>query len=1343
MATDSVRDIIMRSVKGNPAARDDVRDWPREANELSFCNTQIRNWVREELVNRWRNFGLSYTNTGQATNYDSLESPRALFAMQEPASIPDWDKDLYKGPKTSWVRIASNAENVGDDGRTMKGFIMMGNGNFHDTYGFDKGDGYNGGGGDAETLLGYDQSTPQQEHRIQEPDYKHRPTPGVTSIETEDHMNSGTTSCFRRTTVKFTCWSPTQLDYLQNYFFQPAMSMSIEWGWNTFPRDSLLPLDEKGIKKRVDISNNARVDSDKYEPGAAAKHIRNGQGNYGFCLGLITSYDYSIREDGGYDCSVELQCIAEMAGNIPDRTTKKIKVLSDGRYETFHDYITWHLDHLLRPRYSRMSDSQLTQTRDQAPRNVDTGPERTDSELLQEAQEMAAKRDDSARVGSLRPTRGPVQGEPIDPTKDTYGNPLPEGQGPDYDPSDVHTQDEQAIRLTRGRYFIFEPFASSKPYYRGKDNAGGSYITVGLLIDLMNVFFAKVTSTNATICEFSCWNSRAVAHPNLKSINGDVLLIPNSIAPRWNTNTFAGDPGDFGSTVGNEKDSSTRSEAYKLLLKGAAGDDRYSASTATFLNMINKTMRLDSPVSSLQEAMVKSPRDDLHRILSVNAQPGYNLQHPAIAGRIHGDRRDKLISGSWSPGKTQNAYESAEDTIRPFPDFKTFETTDSSDGYSGRIADLFVNIKVIKEAMGGAQKGSPKPAREILMEVMNQVSGAAGNIWDFQLVGGDSNTTSNTVLQLIDANFGGTEPVGSLKKKAWVFPVHRGDSVVRSMDLSVEISNEIASSVLFANYEEADSETSFYRPTSKDMLVDSFGSDDYNKPKEGTEALLSRKTYDTMGDEGKYIVAMNSSSLNTNSLSATGTTKYKTLDDIDVEAFTQDDPRGLAPALATHRIWDFYIDLGPGAVGEEGSQYYIYAANGSADRDKKIRNALQGITVPLGIHDDHYKFAEGSEPATRPFNYGDIYLHPDSPAHSMNSGKKHGFRQWGGSDPSLRGARRYYTIYGDHEWITQSNNLTKGMSAVALDNPLADSSVITKDLILEGEAPKGWSRRDADELLKQLIGMDFVWNSGVIDHGDVAWDDEIPFGPYTIKNVCIPRDSDGKPTVTKTKGRVGGNNYQHPIVMVIQSKTRQLLDQNQRDRLYRAKQNNQEIPSDIKIFMKQRGISPADQYLEQEYKVISSDINAHNVQIKNKHEISSNYGVDDFDDYEIDIEMVDPFKDRMLDFCRVDTSEKNNMANNNPVPGADLTITLDGIEGFRNNDVFNCSGVPIRFYNQGLWRITNVKHSINDGDWQTTLESKFVFGQDFTQENYKKKGQEYISGKKDLTIDTKPSRTLL
>ena len=55
----------------------------------------------------------------------------------------------------------------------------------------------------------------------------------------------------------------------------------------------------------------------------------------------------------------------------------------------------------------------------------------------------------------------------------------------------------------------------------------------------------------------------------------------------------------------------------------------------------------------------------------------------------------------------------------------------------------------------------------------------------------------------------------------------------------------------------------------------------------------------------------------------------------------------------------------------------------------------------------------------------------------------------------------------------------------------------------------------------------------------------------------------------------------------------------------------------------------------------------------------------------------------------------------------DVTLVLDGINGFNCGEYFRINGVP-EIYNQiGVFQITNTKHSVSPEGWRTTLEAQF------------------------------------
>ena len=116
--------------------------------------------------------GLMPPKQYKGTHATATAAARAAKSAQERNNLlsPDYQDELYRGPKSAWVRVCSNAQKVdqGDgkkletpDGEPREGFVMHGVDDFHKIYGFpekpsDKG----------RTILGYDVNG--KEHYVKE-----------------------------------------------------------------------------------------------------------------------------------------------------------------------------------------------------------------------------------------------------------------------------------------------------------------------------------------------------------------------------------------------------------------------------------------------------------------------------------------------------------------------------------------------------------------------------------------------------------------------------------------------------------------------------------------------------------------------------------------------------------------------------------------------------------------------------------------------------------------------------------------------------------------------------------------------------------------------------------------------------------------------------------------------------------------------------------------------------------------------------------------------------------------------------------------------------------------------
>ena len=729
-------------------------------NASQFGTTHIRPWVRHEFMRRERNIGMNYTNNGEYSSYSG-----APMAGDDGEFSESYEDTLYRGPKTAWMRVVSNSVAPDPDDPTeskhIYGFELGGVANsnantesgadrydsFEHMYGFDK----KTGQGTGKTFMGwgYDSSENGKKipHMVEEADFFHRPSPGINSIKSEDKTPGANT---RETTISFTVFSRSQLDYIDDYFFKIGTTAIVEWGWNTYPRSSAIDYGELGtlakFKKGSEVKsdgelenvNNLRqereeknerltsadiVDGVTYCTGKGTgllglwsdsvlvnSKLKAGKGNYGFACGVLSSYSFNLRDDGGYDCEVKFCSSANFAMKLSNESsTKKGKnekdKTKDQNKEDFKYFIENKLDEIL----------------------------------------------------------------------------ADEGDGNDWwDWGDSDDQEKHAAKMASsayGRFFQFDQSIGGKDAWHS--DREDCYITFGYFIDIVNFFFSKKMSANgATVFQFSVGGCRCVAHPNIKSTDGKVLLIPNAMSPRYNK--------------------SKRGEgSYKSDVEGVISDELFSSDTSgdaqgSFLQVVTAEINEDggsAKVRSLSDALNASPRDDLFSLLSAAAK--------------------RAVEKGDLPGGV------TECMVKPFPDYATINKQ-STDGFSGRIQDLFINYNVIKDSVLNGQD-----IKQIIKDILKKVSTAAAGVWDFDLVGADTATSNSTMVLIVDKRYAGLTNTYDLQKESqtWKFKSHTKNSIVKSLSLDISVSTETAAQTM-APKDEQPAQADFHSRGRKDRILD-------------------------------------------------------------------------------------------------------------------------------------------------------------------------------------------------------------------------------------------------------------------------------------------------------------------------------------------------------------------------------------------------------------------------------------------------------------------------------------------------------------------------------------------
>ena len=134
-----------------------------------------------------------------------------------------------------------------------------------------------------------------------------KPLAGVKSITTSF---DGATKALRKTTINWTVFDLDELEILTPHFLSPGKWTMAEVGWNYVGKmwsNNLLGNLFFDVKKESDAAGLAKPKIDKFEDfGSLDEIIYENGGDYDVFTGIITNFEYSVRDDGGFDCVTTL-----------------------------------------------------------------------------------------------------------------------------------------------------------------------------------------------------------------------------------------------------------------------------------------------------------------------------------------------------------------------------------------------------------------------------------------------------------------------------------------------------------------------------------------------------------------------------------------------------------------------------------------------------------------------------------------------------------------------------------------------------------------------------------------------------------------------------------------------------------------------------------------------------------------------------------------------------------------------------------------------------------------------------------------------------------------------------
>jgi hypothetical protein len=634
-------------------------------------------------------------------------------------------------PRTVWSRVCSNFG---------RGFVFE---NSEKTMGFKNT--YNIGN-NAGSIIGYDPVG--NPHIVRDDPMKNRPLPQIESIE--NSSAEGDSRQFRVSTIKWICWSKSQLEYIAPYFLNPGVSLIIEYGW-VYGNEPLKVVDLKDTNALANMVNTT---------GSFLEMSRKNSGNYDISYGFVTGYTFDPRPDGGFTCTTTIKHPGGIYSGLA------------------------YLDN------SSDSTGEEGKEKKKASQTVLTFLDNTYGYL-----NLPSAAGELHRLGISNNIGAQIFYGRCGFTTSGRYSPYKSRLGKKVEVTNTRIKDFNAKQAAGG---------SAQPF-EGDFDFGGD--TNDWWMSMENLFFwiNKIVAKDNKIISFDISKSIISAHPNIKSSNGKVLLIPNSKSPeRYQTFSFLG-PTGVGAIDAEIQNLQDGIDTNNRKLKES--DDSLAA-----MSEKAKDVRVYSGFQTPREANAELRR--LTKIGNANLQSQIDVlikkknelvgEHsttsPSDADAQFINSLDtttyknvKVVRKDLN--KIINWWDSDPDSQsrRAFPaNVADGEiTTDEKDrGCVGYLKNLYVHQELVKSELESA--GDVKTA---VMEILKKMNAAAGNIWSFDIVQLDP--LSPSTLTVIDRNC--THKASNLTSynDLFDFSYLTPSGILSKMAFSVKLSDSQTTQILF------------------------------------------------------------------------------------------------------------------------------------------------------------------------------------------------------------------------------------------------------------------------------------------------------------------------------------------------------------------------------------------------------------------------------------------------------------------------------------------------------------------------------------------------------------------
>ena len=284
---------------------------PRTSNALGV---RIPQWIIRQLDKRSEQ--LSVENQGSTTSNENLlfrANRSAWIRMVSSVDLIDPEKLSKKVPKFIANYVSSQGldinkakryfQDLGIDIKNAsdlaKKFVLQGgvsaytteNGNFS----YNLRDGFP----DAYNVAG----------NTEVENYGYRPMPGITSVRVQTQGKLGS---IRAAEIQLKVWDKAQLDIIDALYFKLGYTMFLEWGHTNYYKENGEFGSTEGYS--LDPFSDGLTKEDIYNK--VSNNIRESEGNYDAMLGMVTNFNFTYNQEGGYDCTIKLISLGVLISNM-------------------------------------------------------------------------------------------------------------------------------------------------------------------------------------------------------------------------------------------------------------------------------------------------------------------------------------------------------------------------------------------------------------------------------------------------------------------------------------------------------------------------------------------------------------------------------------------------------------------------------------------------------------------------------------------------------------------------------------------------------------------------------------------------------------------------------------------------------------------------------------------------------------------------------------------------------------------------------------------------------------------------------------------------------------------